>query len=71
VDTFSVSLKLTAAELVILEDFFITECSCGATAFAWRHPRTGASASCRFVDSPSVAWLDGLYRATFTMEVLP
>ena len=67
-----VSYQLSTAETIILDTFYRTTLSGGATPFDFTHPRTGDTLSCRFTTQPEYTPLNGNYfKATLALEVLP
>ena len=73
VDTFSVSLSLTSAQVDTLDGFWDSDLAGGVLAFDWTHPRTGAATSFRFVDRPTrTPRQSGVrYTVRFKLEKLP
>ena len=74
---FGFELVLTDAQIVALDDFYITDCAHGALPFDWETPRTipdeGARVAIemRWEGPPSYVPLGaGLYRTGFRMEML-
>ncbi len=66
------SVMLTAEQVAILDEFFLSTLSGGAVAFDWLHPRTGATASFRFVSPPAYQNIGGTtYSAALDLEILP
>lgn len=64
--------RLTAAQVETLDGFYRTDCADGALAFDWKHPRTQAAASLRFVSPPRYASLGGgVYAVSLSFEILP
>lgn len=65
-------LKLTAAQVQILDDFFTGDTAYGVTEFNYTHPRTGDSVTAQFVDEPQYNEQAGvLYNVSVSLEVLP
>jgi len=68
----SFRLIMTKAQVAILEAFYLEDCSGGAIAFDWPHPRTAAESSWRFVEPPTFAHLNGLYYSvSVSLEQMP
>ncbi len=57
----------------ILVWFWQAVCEGGVLSFTWKHPRTQATAKCRFVEPPAMTHFAGaaLWRASLKVEVLP
>jgi len=67
-----VNYLLSTAETIALDAFYQTTLFGGSGTFDYTHPRTGATLSCRFVDPPSYAPVNGNYfKVALTLEVLP
>ena len=49
----SMALRLTDAQVQILDDFYMQDLAAGALAFDWVHPRTQASCRYRFKAPPT------------------
>ena len=68
----TMKLILTTAQVVILDDFFVSTLSGGAAAFDWVSPRTGGSVEFRFKGPPEYRPLGvGKYEVGFELEELP
>jgi hypothetical protein len=67
-----VSYLLSKAQTATLDSFYATTLSGGTGVFTYTHPRTGATVSCRFVNPPEYAAVNGNYfKVTLTLEILP
>lgn len=63
---------LNSAQAGILDNFYTTTLSGGALAFDFSHPRTGDTLSCRFINPPEYAAVNGsYYRVLLSLEILP
>jgi hypothetical protein len=72
VRTLSASFLVSKAQVVTLEDFYLTTLQGGSLPFTFTHPRSGASVSCRFVKPPEYAGSNGNYfKASVDLEILP
>lgn len=71
VGTFSMTLKLTAAQRGTLRDFFRHDLEEGARSFTWTHPLDAGECECRFTGPPSWTWASGYWFAVCGIEVLP
>lgn len=70
------TLILTAAQVQILDDFYVTTLEGGALPFDWIHPRDTASpptvVQFRFVRPPQYAALEpDIWQAPVELEILP
>lgn len=52
-ERFSFLLRVSSAELSVLDTFFQTTLSNGVASFSWTHPQTGGSITVRFEDVPT------------------
>lgn len=69
---FQIAMFLTDAQAVIFDTFYEETSGSGTLPFDWVHPRTQAAAECRFTgEAPVFARVDGYYRVTFQMLILP
>ena len=72
----SIGMYLTAAQVVIFEEFLTTTLLGGSLHFTWLHPRTAAAIDCRIVVDENTAptykviTMD-MIRVDFQMEILP
>lgn len=65
-------LKLTPAQVEILDTFYVTTTAGGADEFTYTHPRTAASVVARFVSPPDYAESEGvIYNCSIALEILP
>lgn len=72
VDSMSLLLLLSKAQVATLESFFSDTLAGGALGFAYTHPRTGLSVTCRFTAPPQYTPTNGNYfKAALSLEVLP
>jgi hypothetical protein len=62
---------LSAAEIEILDDFYINDIASGSLAFNWVHPRTQAAASFRFTKPPSYSPFGAQYQVAMELEIMP
>lgn len=63
---------LSKAEVDALEGFYQDTLGGGALSFAYTHPRTGLSVTCRFAEPPHYATTNGSYfLVALTLETLP
>lgn len=63
---------LSKAEVAALESFYQETLGGGALSFAFTHPRTGLSVTCRFTEPPQYATTNGSYfLIALTLETLP
>ncbi|MCW5699969.1 MAG: hypothetical protein KIT00_09020 [Rhodospirillales bacterium] len=71
--TIDMQLRLNADQVETLDAFHDSSLQGGALSFDWVHPRTGAAATYRFVESPSYAPIarGRLWTATLKLEILP
>ena len=68
----SFTLRLTAAEVDVLDAFFVTDVYSGALSFDYTHPRTGASVTAQFTSEPQYGDIEGtLYNVGIELEILP
>lgn len=68
----SLNFILSTAQAALLDDFFNGTLAGGSLAFAFPHPRRGATVSCRFRQPPAYSALNGdYYKAGLELEVLP
>lgn len=72
VRTFQCQMLMTAAQHVIFESFWQTDCLGGSISFTWVHPRTRAAATFRFrTPAPQYQTVGGVnVIATFALEQL-
>lgn len=70
-----VRLRLTPAQVEVLDGFWETDTAAGTLPFDWVHPRTGAAATLRFIadEPPQVVPINRgqQYIASFAIEVMP
>lgn len=72
VRTFAMRFVLSEDQVDTLDAFFIEDCAGGAIPFDWKHPRTNAPASFRFVEPPTYTSLGGdCWSANVSVELLP
>jgi hypothetical protein len=72
VRSISGQMTLTAAQVATLDTFFVTTTNYGADAFTWVNPRTGVTATIRFVNPPAYTSLEGgMYSVALSLEILP
>jgi hypothetical protein len=66
-------LRLTSAQTDTLDLFFETTLAGGSLSFDWKHPRTGATVTFRFVEPPSYGAVarGTLWWASLKLEILP
>jgi len=66
-------LRLTPAQVDTLDSFFDTTVAGGSLSFDWKHPRSGAAVTLRFVEPPSYTPLTRgtLWQASLRLEILP
>jgi len=70
--TFKFAVEMTKTELATFDSFFTSDCTYGTTSFTWTHPRTGSSATFRFVGVPQYSNAEGdNITVSFTAEILP
>ncbi len=68
----TISLRLSAAQIEILDAFYMTDLVSGSQTIQWVHPRTGVSKDLRFTAPPQyLESSDGWYTATCQLEVMP
>ena len=68
----SFTLRLTPAQLQILDDFFVDDVFSGADEFDYTHPRTGDAVTARFASEPSYSEQEGvIYNVEISLEILP
>lgn len=68
----TVAYLLTTAETATLESFYRDTLAGGALPFAYRLPRGGGAAVCRFKKPPALVAVNGkCFRAVLELEVLP
>ncbi len=66
------SMYLTKAQVATFDIFYENTLNGGVSSFIWKHPRTGANTSFRFINRPSYASVtNDLYITSFTLEALP
>lgn len=66
------SLVLSVDQVAVLDEFYFETTAQGALAFDWRHPRTQAFVSMRFLGPPGYQSLShDLYQASLSIEILP
>jgi len=71
-DQLSFSQVYDSSDVDDLVTYYGTTLNNGSATFTENHPRTGTSKTFRFVSPPQFAHISGpLYRATFTLEVMP
>lgn len=69
---FSLQLRLVAAQVATLDNFFINTLAGGTLPFDWLHPRTSAAVQFRFKSPPGYSELGGtVYQVSLELEVLP
>jgi hypothetical protein len=73
IQTFTVTVYLTADQADIFDDFWENTTAAGSLEFDWVHPRTQEAAVCQFTgDDPPPMTPDGAeFKATFQMIILP
>ena len=65
-------LKLTAAQVAVLDTFFNDTTFSGADEFDYTHPRTGDPCKARFVEEPEYSEEEGVnYNCAVSLEILP
>ena len=68
----TVSYLLTHTQSDALESFYLDTLAGGALSFAYPHPRSRETVTCRFRKTPALAALNGsFFRAVLELEVLP
>lgn len=68
----SFELKLTPAQVEILDQFYDVTTYSGADTFDYTHPRTGAAVTARFVQPPQYNEREGvMYSVNVSLEVMP
>ena len=67
--SFTVSFVLTSDQVDCLDEFFENQTKCGSVGFAWSHPRTGLPVTAYFASPPKYSARQGLFRASFQVEV--
>lgn len=68
----SFTLKLTPAQVTILDDFFVDDTASGALEFDYTHPRTGASVTARFTEEPDYSDIEAtIYNVPVALEIMP
>lgn len=70
----SLTAQMTNAQVDIFQAFFRSTLGFGALRFDWTHPRTGATATFRFIPKqPPVTTPQGYdtYRVSLSLQVLP
>lgn len=66
------SIKLTEAQVAILDTFFVATTNGGADEFTYKHPRTKSNVTARFKSPPSYSDIDGRnYNVGLEIEILP
>jgi len=70
---FTFNLTLTDSQVTLLDEFYYSTCKNGTETFTWMHPRTYATVDMRFIGNPPAisAISDRMFKATFTVEILP
>ena len=72
VRTMSVAFVLSAAQVAILDTFYLTTLQGGTLSFDFTHPRTAAAVTCRFVKPPEYGVLNGAYfKTALDLEIVP
>lgn len=68
----SFTLKLTKAQVQILDDFFNEETYSGSIEFDYEHPRTLESVTATFASEPDYGEASGMiYNCGIALEILP
>lgn len=68
----SFTLKLTPAQVDILDQFYTTDTFSGAEEFDYIHPRTGLGVKARFTQPPQYMESElTIYEANVSLELLP
>lgn len=65
------SMILTAAELEILDAFYIDDMASGSLTFTWVHPRTQDAATFRFTKPPTYSPFGASYQVSLELEIMP
>ena len=69
---FKVSYIMTDAQVATFDTFYNATISGGADKFTMPHPRTGVSSdNFRISSIPQYASINGVYRVSFDLELLP
>ena len=72
VGSLMISYLLSKAQTATLDSFYETTLFGGTGNFDYVHPRTGVTVSCRFVNPPEYAPVNGNYfKVTLTLEIMP
>jgi hypothetical protein len=65
-------LRLTPAEVAILDEFFVDTTYSGSTTFDYTHPRTQEVVTARFTSEPSYSEQEGtIYNVDISLEIMP
>jgi len=66
-------VRLTPAQVDLLDTFFDATIAGGALPFDWKHPRNGTAVTFRFVEPPSYTPVarGTLWQASLRLEILP
>lgn len=68
----SFTLKLSKAQLAVLDSFFVDDTFSGAEPFQFEHPRTLEMVQATFAQEPSYSEQDGvIWNADISLEILP
>ena len=70
---FDCHLYLSADQVEALDAFYVSTLAGGALSFGWKHPRTQAAVTYRFVEPPSYKPVKrgSAWQASLKLEVLP
>lgn len=70
---FDCHLYLSADQVEALDAFYVSTLAGGALSFDWKHPRTQAAVTYRFVEPPSYKPVKrgSAWQASMKLEVLP
>lgn len=70
---FDCQLYLSPAQVETLDGFYVSTLAGGALSFDWKHPRTQAAVTFRFIEPPSYKPVKrgAAWQASLRLEVLP
>ncbi|KKM70119.1 hypothetical protein LCGC14_1443920 [marine sediment metagenome] len=73
ITTFNMVMKLTSTQIDTLNTFWDTTLGGGVDSFIWKHPRTDAANTMRFVSTIDVGQVvaSDTYQVVFVVEELP
>ena len=68
---FSLSYRMTLAQVATLDTFYVTTARAGTLRFNWTNPRTGAACEARFLSPPQYTGVEQDADVSVGIEAMP